>query len=78
MARNISRSEVLETMEQGEVIQRYDYDRPYPSALILGFPSKRPIHVVVSLDEKNGIVFIITAYEPDLTIFEQDFKTKRK
>lgn len=38
MARGISRAEVLEVLEKGEVIQRYDYDRPFPSALLLSFP----------------------------------------
>ncbi len=33
MARNISRSEVLVAMEQGEVIQRYDYDKQKESSL---------------------------------------------
>lgn len=33
MARNISRSEVLEVLEQGEMIQRYDYDKQKESSL---------------------------------------------
>ena len=78
ITRNISRAEVLEVIEKGEVIQRYDYDKPFPSALVLGFPSARPIHVVVAFDEENLEAFIITVYEPDLAIFEPDFKTKRK
>lgn len=36
LARAISRAEVLEVPEKGEVIQRYDYDKPFPSALMLG------------------------------------------
>jgi Domain of unknown function (DUF4258) len=78
IARGISRAEILEVLEVGEVIQRYDYDKPFPSALVLGFPASRPIHVVVSFDEEEQLVFVITTYEPDLTIFEPDFKTKRK
>lgn len=77
LARGISRVEVLDVLENGEVIQRYEYDKPFPSALLLGFPNSRPIHVVVSFDEIQGEIFVITAYEPDLTIFEPDFKTKR-
>lgn len=78
LQRNISREEVLAVMEQGEVIQTYDYDKPFPSVLMLGFSNNRPIHVVVSFDESQSIVFVITAYEPDLAIFEPDFKTKKK
>lgn len=78
MTRRISRAEVFEVLETGEVIQCYDYDRPFPSALMLGFPSSRPIHVVVSFDEENQTVFVITTYEPDTNVFETDFKTKKK
>lgn len=78
MTRGISRTEILEVLETGEVIQRYDYDKPFPSALILGFPSARPLHVVVSFDKESHLVFVITAYEPDIDIFEPDFKTKKK
>ena len=76
--RGISREEVLEVLENGEVIQSYDYDKPFPSVLMLSFPSNRPLHVVVAFDETNRLVFVITTYEPDLTIFEPDFKTKKK
>lgn len=78
IVRGISRGEVLEVLENGEVIRTYDYDKPFPSVLMLGFPGSRPIHVVVSFDENVKSVFVITVYEPDLTIFEPDFKTKKK
>ncbi|MBK9012902.1 MAG: DUF4258 domain-containing protein [Saprospiraceae bacterium] len=78
ISRGISRGEVLEVMEFGEVIQNYGYDKPFPSVLLLGFTNSRPIHVVTSFDEDERIIFVITTYEPDLNIFEEDFKTKRK
>ena len=77
ITRGISREEIIEVMRNGEVIRQYFEDRPFPSALVLGLPENRPIHVVVSFDETNEQIFVITAYEPDLTIFEPDFKTKK-
>lgn len=77
LARGISRDEVLTVLDAYEVIQRYDHDKPFPSVLLLGFPNSRPIHIVISFNEIDAIVFVITAYEPDLTIFESDFKTKK-
>ena len=77
IVRDISRAEVLDVLEYGELIQSYAYDKPFPSALFLGFSESRPIHVVASFDESQQQVFVITVYEPDLTIFEPDFKTKR-
>ena len=78
IVRGISRTEVLEILENGEAIQRYDDDKPFPSTLLFGFCEARPIHVVASFDEAQLVIFVITAYEPDLTVFEPDFKTKRK
>lgn len=76
--RNISRQAVLDVLESGECIQIYDYDRPFPSALFLELIGQRPLHVVASFDELTALIYIITAYEPSLTIFESDFKTKIK
>ena len=67
-ARNISRVEVLEVIENGEVIQQYEGDKPFSSALLLGFPNARPIHVVISFDETQPEIFVITA---------PDFKTRK-
>lgn len=69
---------VIGVLNHGEIINIYDNDRPFPSVLLLGLSESRPLHVVVSFDETQGIFFVITAYEPDLNIFEADFKTKKK
>lgn len=61
--RGIGREEVLKVMRNG---------------LLLGFPESRPVHVVASFDERQEIIYIITTYEPDLDVFETDFKTKKK
>lgn len=50
LLRGITRDEVLKSMKKGEIIQVYDYDRSFPSILLLGFPDSRPIHVVASFD----------------------------
>ena len=76
LERGIPRNEVLQVLLNGEVIQRYDEDKPFPSMLVLGFSVDRPLHVVASFDENNQVVFVITTYEPDLNIFEDDFKTR--
>ena len=78
LARRISREAVLEVLQKGKIIQTYEHDTPFPSILMLRFFENRPIHVVTSFEEKTMTVFVITAYEPDLTIFEPDFITKRK
>lgn len=75
--RRISKAEVRNVIDNGEVIKDYPDDKPYPSKLLLGFPNKRPIHVVLAHDEKNEACYIITAYAPDTRIWTEDFKKKR-
>jgi hypothetical protein len=59
-------------------VEDYPDDTPYPSRLVLGWSSSRPIHVVVAdnVDEQENIV--ITVYEPDLLEWEPDFKRRKK
>jgi hypothetical protein len=77
LERDLSRNIVLDVASHGEVIEDYSTDRPMPTALLLGWDKKRPIHVVLSI-EPDGEVAIITAYEPSLDVFESDYRTRRK
>jgi len=77
LERGISRDAVLQIIEHGEIIELYDDDTPYPSALFLGYWKERPLHSVIAYDDNNGVVFIITAYEPDEEHFEPDWRTRR-
>jgi len=77
LERSISREAVLHIVECGEMIESYDDDSPYPSALFMGYWKDKPLHSVIAYDDKNGIVFIITAYEPDGKHFEPDWRTRR-
>ena len=76
--RAIAQQAVLDVLLQGERIRDYAEDRPFPSALFLGYVSGKPLHVVAACDEANGSAFIITAYEPSLEVFESDYRTKKK
>lgn len=78
MERGISREMVKEVILSGEVIEDYPDDKPYPSALLLGWVKSQPIHAVVAFDSLTGWCFVITAYKPDLEHFESDYKTRRK
>jgi len=74
--RRLNELDVLECLKNGEIIEDYPDDFPYPSCLIYGKTIKnKAIHVVVSIGE--GLVIIVTAYEPDTIKFESDLKTRR-
>jgi hypothetical protein len=58
--------EVCEAVLNGEVIESYPNDVPYPSCLIYGRTRRgRPIHAVCAYSEPDGLTIVITTYEPD-------------
>lgn len=75
--RNISRENVRDVIDNGEIIREYPDDSPFPSRLMLGWDDERPLHVVAA-DNDEGETIIITAYEPDPMIWEDDFKKKKE
>ena len=76
--RGLAQSAVLEVLSGGELVRDYLEDRPFPSALFLGYIGGRPLHVVAACDEAARMAFVITAYEPSLDVFEPDYRTRRK
>jgi len=77
--RGIAQEEALNALLNGECIEEYPSDYPYPCGLFLGWRKNgHPLHVVASFDGAQAWVFIITAYEPDFLHFESDFRKRRK
>lgn len=76
--RDISRQDVKNCIMQGEIIEDYPDDFPHPSCLIFGWTmDQKVIHVVVSLDEDQDTIGIITVYYPSVEKFEKDLKTRK-
>ena len=76
--RGITEEDVHQVLETGEVIERYPDDRPYPSRLVLGWREDRPLHVVVAERAETDTLIVITVYEPNLALWEDDFKRRRR
>jgi len=76
LERDISRVEVKTTLRDGEIIEHYETDVPFESALFF-YVDAKPIHVVASLDEATKTIYIITAYVPSIIHFNEDLKTRR-
>lgn len=65
-ADNLTFEEILFSVIQGEIIEDYPNDRPYPSCLIFGQNfSGEPIHSVWAYNEENKWTVLITVYRPD-------------
>ncbi|MEZ0535972.1 DUF4258 domain-containing protein [Caldicellulosiruptoraceae bacterium PP1] len=74
--RGITIYDVFEAINNGEIIEIYEKDYPFPSCLILGYTNeKKPIHVICSIG--NDFVWFITSYFPTLDEWLEDYKTRR-
>ena len=74
--RKITRQQMHEAIETGEIIEDYPEDKYGPSCLILGWTEKRrPLHIQCSYPTRAKIK-IITLYDPDPKEWI-DFKIRR-
>ena len=62
---NLKVKMVMDALTNGEIIERYIDDKPFPSCLVCGNVGDKNIHVVCALPEHVGVLIIITVYEPD-------------
>ena len=70
--------EVYEAICNGEVIEEYSEDKPYPSVLIYGkTAAHRPLHIVCAYDETEKLTIVITVYHPNPELWI-DYKRRRK
>jgi len=75
--RNISQLDVENALLNGEIIEEYENDYPYPSCLVYGVNLKNEVlHIVCGLS--NIELWIITAYYPDNIKWEKDLKTRKE
>lgn len=75
--RGIKIKDIRHAIMDGEIIEQYPDDYPFPSCLIFGYSvDNKIIHVVMS-DEGIGSR-IITAYFPDPEKWESDYRTRKE
>jgi hypothetical protein len=62
----LSFEEIIYSVMQGEIIEDYPTDRPFPSCLILGWTfSGQPVHSVWAYNATKKWAVLITVYRPD-------------
>lgn len=75
--RDILIADVKTAINNGEIIEYYYDDYPYPSCLILGYNiNDKILHIVCGMSKDT--VHIITAYYPETGKWKEDMKTRRK
>jgi hypothetical protein len=72
----IDEQAVRNILTKGETIVEYSDDTPYPSRLILGWISERPIHRVAADNKEENEIIVITVYEPDKDKGTSDYKRR--
>ena len=65
-ADRLSFDEIFFSVLQGDIIEEYADDKPYPSCLIYGDSFEgEPIHSVWAYNEKTQWAVLVTVYRPD-------------
>lgn len=76
--RGIPEEEIITVLDNGETIESYPRDRPYPSRLLLGYAAGRAIHVVAADNPEDAQTIVITVYEPDREVWEPDLRRRKR
>jgi hypothetical protein len=75
--RGISADDVKSVLNNGEIIEQYPTDYPFPSCLVLGYSvAGKALHVVCGSNGEE--LWLITAYFPDPNEWTEDYKQRRK
>jgi len=75
--RDIEEDELLFVLRNGQIIESYAMDFPFPSVLVSGrTPNNRPLHVVAAADATEKRLYIITTYEPDPLKWTNNFERR--
>jgi len=67
-ARNdgLSINKIHQAVVDGEIIEQYSDDRPYPSCLVYGRNEKdEPVHSVWAYNKSTEAAVLVTVYRPD-------------
>lgn len=76
LQRNITQNDIESALLNGEIIENYNEDYPFPICLVYGINTKKEvIHIVCG---SNGIdLWLISAYFPEESEWEQDKKIRK-
>ena len=77
LQRNISQEDIENAILNGEIIEEYENDYPYPSCLVYGISlNNNIIHIVCGVNDDE--LWIITAYYPDKEKWDNSLKIRKE
>jgi len=69
--------DVVNALTNGEIIEQYPSDYPFPSCLVLGYTKAgKALHIVCGSNGEE--LWLITAYIPSTADWTEDFRQRRK
>lgn len=75
--REIAIEDVMACILNGEIIEDYPDDYPFPSCLILGMSiAKQDLHVVVGCDGEK--IYLVTAYYPNEEKWQPNHRDRKE
>ena len=75
--RGIKRADVIACIQNGDIIEQYPDDMPFPSCLISGAAAAgKPLHVVWGLNPGVSCC-VVTAYRPAPDKWESGYKIRK-
>jgi len=75
--RGIEMDDVTAALLNGEIIENYPSDYPYPSCLLLGYTvNEKALHIVCGSNGEE--LWLITAYYPNINSWSDDFKVRKE
>ncbi len=76
--RKITMKNVFDVLKSFEIVEEYTEDSPFPSYLIMGFSQKEPFHIVLSLNEEDLELHMITVYRPAKDMWDEKYRRRIK
>jgi hypothetical protein len=74
--RRITEAGIRQVLLQGQEIESYPNDVPYPSRLMLGWVDNSPLHVIAAYNKRDDQTIVITVYHPDRKLWSADFRIR--
>jgi len=62
--RDILEADVEDAIKNGEIIEQYLDDKPYPSYLTLKYCKDRPLHVVYAINKESNEIYSYNSLLP--------------
>ena len=63
-------------IEEGETVEEYPDDHPYPSRLLLAKVRGKALHVVVAREVPSETCYVVTAYLPDPSLWDESYQRR--